>query len=337
MNTTVLIYGATGYTGQLVAREAVRRGLPTIVAGRDAAKVARLADELGVDGRAFDLADSEATREGLRGITVVLNAAGPFAITAAPLLAAALELGVHYLDTTAELGAFLHSEAADAAAITAGAMVMSGTGWDVVPSDTLAARTAARVTDPVSLMLALKIFVGTPGERIPLLFSQGSITSAAGFADYTGSVRVDGAITRREDAEPREVDFGFGPEDVTPAPMGDLVTGWKSTAIPNIEVFIAGGIPAPSEIAGENTPAGPDAADRAIGRARVYAKVVGSDGSSAEGIVDTPTGYGFTQLAAVEIVSRVLAGDFVPGFQTPASAYGADLLTSIGDSVFIDL
>lgn len=333
----VLIYGATGYTGQLISREAVRRGLAPIVAGRDAAKVKLLADELQTEGRSFDLSDAEATSVGLDGVFVVVNAAGPFAVTSEPLLAAALKSGAHYLDTTAELGAFLRSEAADAAATTAGVMVMSGTGWDVVPSDTLAVRTAARVADPVSLVLALKIFVGTDGERVPLLFSQGSLTSAVGFAEYAGSARVDSVIVKRADADIAPVDFGYGPEDVSPAPMGDLVTGYKSTGIPNIEVFVAGGIPAPTSSDGGQLPAGPDAADRAIGRARVYAKVVGRDGSSAEGLVDTPTGYGFTQLAAVEIVERILAGDFTIGFQTPASAYGESLLTSIGDSHFIDL
>jgi short subunit dehydrogenase-like uncharacterized protein len=333
----VLIYGATGYTGQLIAREAARRGLEPIVAGRDAAKVEQLADELGTEGRTFSLSDPEATKTGLLGASVVVNAAGPFAITAQPLLAAALEMRVHYLDTTAELGTFLRSEAADAAAIKAGIMVMSGTGWDVVPSDTLAVRTAARVTDPVSLILALKIFVGTEGERVPLLFSQGSLTSAAGFAEYAGSARIDGVITQRADVSTPAVDFGFGPEEVSPAPMGDLVTGWRSTGIPNIEVFVAGGIPTPTSADGQPLPDGPDEADRAIGRARVYAKVVGRDGSSAEGIVDTPTGYGFTQIAAVEIAARILEGEFTAGFQTPASAYGESLLTSIGDSTFIDL
>jgi len=337
MMTAFLIYGATGYTGQLVAREAIRRGLTPIVAGRNAAKVAQLAKELGVEGRTFDLSDSEATGAGLLGVELVLNAAGPFAVTAEPLLASALEMGVHYLDTAAELGAFLHSESADAAAKKAGVMVMSGTGWDVVPSDTLAARTAARVADPVSLTLALKVFVGTPGERVPLLFSQGSITSAAGFAQYTGSVRADGVMTKRADAAVTSIDFGYGPEDVSPAPMGDLVTGWKSTGIPNIDVYLAGGIPAPTATDGQPAPDGPDAEDRAIGRARVYAKVVGRDGSIAEGIVDTPTGYGFTQIAAVEIVARILDGEFSVGFQTPASAFGSSLLTSIGDSYFIDL
>jgi len=333
----LLIYGATGYTGELIAREAARRGLEPIVAGRDSAKVAALASELGTEGRAFDLTDAEATLRGLDGVTVVLNAAGPFAVTSTPLLTAALAVGAHYLDTAAELGAFLHSESADAAARAAGTMVMSGAGWDVVPSDTLAARTAARVADPVSLTLALKLFIGAPGDRVPLLFSRGSITSSAGFAPFVGSVRSDGVISKRADAPALSVDFGYGPEDVSPAPMGDIVTSWKSTGIPNIAVYVAGGVPAPDVADGQTLPDGPDAADRAIGRARVYARVVGRDGSVAEGLVDTPTGYGFTQIAAVEIAARILGGEFSVGFQTPASAFGESLLTSIADSRFIDL
>jgi short subunit dehydrogenase-like uncharacterized protein len=335
--TRLLIYGATGYTGQLVSREAVRRGLDPILAGRDTAKVARLADELGTEGRAFDLSDSEGTREAFAGVSTVMNVAGPFAVTARPLLSAALAEGAHYLDTTAELGTFLHSEAADALARDAGIMVMSGTGWDVVPSDTLAVRTAARVADPVALTLALKIFVGAPGEPLPLLFSRGSMTSALGFGALAGSVRSGGAIIQRTDTPPRMVDFGSGPEEVSLAPMGDLVTGWKSTGIPDIAVYIAGGIPVPTAAPGTELPAGPSTEDRLIGRARVHARVVGRDGSAAEGLVDTPTGYGFTAIAAVEIAARALDGLVTPGFQTPASAYGQDLLTSIGDSYFIDL
>jgi short subunit dehydrogenase-like uncharacterized protein len=337
MADRLLIYGAPGYTGELIAHEAVRRGLDIVVAGRNREKVDRLAANLGVEGRTFDLGDRNATEGALDGITVVLNVAGPFAVTAAPLLAASLREGVHYLDTTAELGTFLHSESAHRAAEEKGVMVMSGAGWDVVPSDTLATRTAARVDAPVSLRLALKIFVGAPGEPVPLLFSRGSITSALGFDAFAGSVRKDGSILRVEDSPGRTFDFGFGPEETALAPMGDLVTAWHSTGIPDIEVYVAGGIPLPTVAANAELPAGPSAGDRLIGRARVAAEVTGSDGTVARGIVDTPTGYGFTQLASVEIAARVLAGNFRPGFQSPSSAYGSELLTSIADSHFIDL
>lgn len=337
MTGRLLIYGATGYTGELIAREAVRRGLDPILAGRNADRVNRLAAELRSDGRVFDLTDTRGTENALRGVSVVLNAAGPFLVTAPPLLAASLAVGAHYLDTTAELGTFLLSESMDALARQTGVMVMSGTGWDVVPSDALAVRTAGRVNEPVSLRIALKIFVEQEGEPVPLLFSRGSITSALGFGAFTGSVRENGLLTQRIDPGPRSFDFGFGAEQTGLAPMGDLVTAWHSTGIPNIEVYVAGGVPLPTVAAGDSAPAGPDERDRGRGRARVAAEVTGRDGTIARGIVDTPTGYGFTQLASVEIAARALAGDFRPGFHSPASAYGPSLLTSISDSHFIDL
>jgi len=83
-------------------------------------------------------------------------------------------------------------------------------------------------------------------------------------------------------------------------------------------------------------PDGPSAQERSIGRSRVAAEVVGGDGTTVRGLVDTPTGYTFTQLASVKIAARVLNGSFTPGFQPPSSAYGPDLVPSIADSHFID-
>ena len=337
MSPRLLIYGATGYTGALVSREAIRRGLVPIVAGRNTDKVTALASALEVEGRTFDLTEPEEIARGLTDVSVVLNVAGPFSVTAPPLLAGAIRAGVHYLDTTAELGTFLLTEAANGSARRAGVMVMSGTGWDVVPSDALAARTAARVQDPVSLRLALKIFVGAAGDDIPLLFSRGSTTSALGFAEHAGSSRNDGVLTKDGGSAARSFDFGQGPERATLAPMGDLVTAFTSTGIPNIEVFVAGEVPLPTLPAGTDLPDGPSESDRAIGRARVAAEVTGRDGTIARGLVDTPTGYGFTIQSSVEIAARVLSGDFAPGFHSPASAYGPSILTSIADSHFIDL
>src|SRR3954451_6133154 len=104
--TDLLIYGATGYIGALIAREAVARGRRPILAGRTAAAVAALANELGLGHRAFALDDPAAVAAGLRGVAAVLNGAGPFARTAGPLAAACLAAGVHYLDITGEIGVF---------------------------------------------------------------------------------------------------------------------------------------------------------------------------------------------------------------------------------------
>ena len=90
MPSTFLLYGATGYTGSLTARTAVQRGLKPILAGRDAAKVKALADELGLAWRAFPLEDGAALNLALREVPVVLHCAGPYSRTYKPMVDACL-------------------------------------------------------------------------------------------------------------------------------------------------------------------------------------------------------------------------------------------------------
>src|SRR5436309_3392392 len=93
-----LIYGANGYTGALIAREAVARGHEPILAGRNAESLANHARELGVEKRVFDLDRAAAVDDGIQGVPVVLHCAGPFAHTSRPMASACLRTGTHYLD-----------------------------------------------------------------------------------------------------------------------------------------------------------------------------------------------------------------------------------------------
>src|SRR4051812_20540288 len=102
----LLIYGANGYTGALIARMAADRGQRPTLAGRDAASVSTLATGLGLESRAFPLDDPAALDAGLAGVAAVLHCAGPFAHTARPMVSACLRRRVHYLDVTGELGVF---------------------------------------------------------------------------------------------------------------------------------------------------------------------------------------------------------------------------------------
>jgi saccharopine dehydrogenase-like NADP-dependent oxidoreductase len=83
MSSLLMIYGATGYVGENVARTAGSLGLKAIVAGRDAAKLDRIASETGLERRAFGLDDPAAIDSALNSVAVVLNCAGPFKYTAA--------------------------------------------------------------------------------------------------------------------------------------------------------------------------------------------------------------------------------------------------------------
>ena len=105
-----LIYGANGYTGELIAREAKKRGLNPILAGRNAAKVAALAQELGLEHRAFDLGSPIEIGSHLGGVALVLHCAGPFSATSAPMIAACIQAKAHYLDITCEISVFEHAQ-----------------------------------------------------------------------------------------------------------------------------------------------------------------------------------------------------------------------------------
>ncbi|WP_329455177.1 hypothetical protein [Streptomyces sp. NBC_01497] len=74
-----------------------------------------------------------------------------------------------------------------------------------------------------------------------------------------------------------------------------------------------------------------------MGRSKVVAEVTGRNGSVARALIDTPTGYRFTQLSSVEIARRVLAGSFSAGFQSPSSGYGPEPALAVGDSRIKDL
>jgi short subunit dehydrogenase-like uncharacterized protein len=90
MQNQFVIYGANGYTGALVAREAVTRGLRPILAGRNAAALATLAGELGLDYRVVALDDPAGLDNLLAGVTAVLHCAGPFVFTSQPMADACL-------------------------------------------------------------------------------------------------------------------------------------------------------------------------------------------------------------------------------------------------------
>ncbi|MCS7475765.1 saccharopine dehydrogenase family protein [Umezawaea endophytica] len=341
MNARLLIYGATGYTGKLIAHRAREVGLDFAVGGRNADRVTALADELGVPAVVFPVDDEHALGTGLEGFSVALNVAGPFSATAGPMMRACVRAGAHYLDSTAEYAVFALAESLGDAAAAAGVMLLPGAGWDVVPSDCVAAHAARRVDRPRTLRIGLKLYRGPdPDEAFAggSMFSRGSLASNGSIVDLGALVRADGRITALPGPTSVDLDYGDGPESSVLLPMGDLITSWRSTSVPNIEVYFenARALPSPDgDLA--DLPDGPTEAQRALGRSRVAAEVVGDDGGVVRSYVDTPTGYGFTRLSTVEIARRVLAGDFAPGFQSPASAYGPELVATIADSHVVDL
>ncbi|WP_426088213.1 saccharopine dehydrogenase family protein [Janthinobacterium sp. PSPC1-1] len=327
MTQTILIYGATGYTGKLVAMQARETHLSFEVAGRNGPQVTALAEQLDVPCRIFALDDPETIIASLAGVTAVLNCAGPFASTARPLMEACIACGIHYLDITAEYKVYALAEACSERAAAAGVMLLPGVGWDVVPSDCLAMYLAAKVDQPQSLRIALQVANS---------MSRGSTTSVGEILGVGLLVRAEGIIVAKLDAAPARFDFGAGMVDSVPLSFGDLVTAWKSTGIPNIAMFVN----IKENVMPEGVaamPEGPSLEERAANRACAVAEVTGIDGAVVRARIDTINGYSYTPLAAVEALRLLAAGQFKPGFQTPATVFGAGFAVSIADTRIVDM
>ena len=345
---TFLLYGATGYTGELLAREAARRGLQPVLAGRNAPAVAALAQELSLPWRAFALTDTTELDAALREVTCVLHCAGPFAHTAAPMVAACLRTGRHYLDITGEIDVFEALARQDAAAQAAGIMLLPGVGFDVVPSDCLALHLKSRLPTAGRLTLAFRgLGAGVShGTQATMLLGVGA----------GGTVRRNGTLIPVPAAwRTRAIDFGTGPKLAVTIPWGDVSTAFYSTGIPNIEVFMAlppsavammkasrylGGLlgsrPVQSFLHRRIPAGGPDATQRAQGRMQLYGEATDAAGQRVVARLTGPEGYTLTMLAALHITEKVLCGDWKPGFQTPAKCYGAKLVLELPGVVLKD-
>jgi short subunit dehydrogenase-like uncharacterized protein len=335
----VLLYGASGYSGELIAEHAAANGARPILAGRAPAKIQSLAERLKCAHRIVGLDDAKKLDEALRDVDVVLNCAGPFTRTAAPMVDACLRTRTHYLDITGEVEVLEALAARDEAARSAGVMLLPGVGFDVVPTDCLAVHLARRLPDATELTLA---FAGAAklshGTTITMLENVGA-----------GAVRRDGAIVSVPPAwKTMDIDFGGVVRTCVTIPWGDVSTAFHSTGIPNIQVFLAapagarrlmkasrflGGLlrtrPVQRFLLGRVPEGGPDETTRASGETRLWGRVTNARGEVVEARLRTPEAYQTTVLTAFLIAERAARGDAPIGFQTPAKAYGPDLILEV--------
>lgn len=335
--TTILIYGATGYTGELVAAHALAQGLRPILAGRDATKIRRLAEPLGLDWRVAALDDAAALRDMLADVALVLHLAGPFSATSQPMVEACLATATHYVDISGEISVLEAVAARGVEAEAAGIMLLPGAGYDVVPSDCLAAHVAALLPGATRLKLSVAGFAGV---------SHGTAKTMVEALAFGTLARRGGRIVEVP-AQRGWADFGVGPRRTVALAWGDVATAWHSTGIPDIDVFfeapLALGVatslvPRLRRLLGHPRaqramkasiaavfPRGPSPARRASGRSIFVAEVL-ADGRRAASRLVTPEPYHLTMLTTVEIARRIAAGEAKPGYQTPSSAFGADFI-----------
>jgi short subunit dehydrogenase-like uncharacterized protein len=337
-----MIYGANGYTGRLMALEAVRRGMRPLLAGRNAAEVEGLAGELGLPARVFTLDDERSVRDALRGLRLVLHCAGPFSATSQPMIRGCLHSGAHYLDITGEISVFENAWGQGDAARRADVVLCPGTGFDVVPTDCLAASLVARLPSATGLSLAFE-----PGGGM----SRGTAkTSVEGLA-RGGCVRRGGELQRVPLAwKTRRIPFAHGERLAVTIPWGDVFTAWVSTGVPDIEVYLSvppatvrslrrlrlvqpllglGWVQGLMKRRIDRRGAGPSDERRASTRTEVWGEVTSADGRCVQGTMTTPNGYELTVTASLGIVEHLLKADVEGGYYTPSLLVGADFAAGL--------
>lgn len=345
MSKSWMIYGANGYTGALMAREAMARGLTPILAGRKRERIEPLAQELGLEYRVFDLANAGEVAAGLAGVGVVLHCAGPFSATAEPMMQACMKSGAHYLDIAGEIAVFERAHALHAQAQKAGVVLCPGVGFDVVPTDCVAAALKAALPDATHLAL---------GFDTSSSLSPGTAKTVIEGMEFGGQARQGGEIVSVPQAwHTREIDFGRGEKHAMTIPWGDVSTAYQSTGIPNIEVYV----PVPRSFvmmakAGnymgwlwrreavknglkrlvDKFVEGPDADRRASQPTYVWGEVVNAAGQKKTARVTVASVYEFTLLGALGIVEYLLAAAPEGGSYTPSRLMGHEYVTRLPGS-----
>jgi len=330
---SVLIYGATGYTGRLLADELVRHGISPTLAGR-AENVREAGRSMDLPTSVFALDDDAAAATALADAAVLINVAGPFGRTQKPLIRACIASGTHYLDIAGEVAEVRSAFEFDEQASRAGVMVMPAAGFGVVPTDIAAAEAARLVPDATSLA----ILYATDGG-----VSRGTLRTVLKDIDRPGFRRSGGTLVQAlpAESERRFEVAGKSFKAVYNPWRADLFTAGQSTGIPEIgtwSVFpgvivrmMKGRLLWLRDLILNHglrwLPDGPGERQLRAGRTYVTAIAEGDPGSQSVSLTG-PEAYVFTVRCVRALTQKILAGGAMAGCRTP-SVFGRELLDDI--------
>ncbi|MCX4763679.1 saccharopine dehydrogenase NADP-binding domain-containing protein [Streptomyces sp. NBC_01275] len=306
--TKVTVFGAYGHTGRFVVAHLLERGFVPVLSGRDADKLRALAASApGLEVRPASVDDPASLDRALAGADAVINCAGPFAVTAAPVIEAALRAGIPYVDVAAEIEAnvdtFTHfaDRARTAGAVIVPAMAFYGGLGDLLATAAMGEWTAA---DEADIAYGLSSWRPTPGTR----------TAGTVSRERRGGRRVrytDGRLDYHDD-EPTLLKWPFPDpmgvrEVVGEFTMADVVTVPSHLSIPEVRTHMT--TEAARDLSAPDTPA-PTAADE-NGRSDqtfLVDAVVRSGGAERRAVACGRDIYAVTAPLAVEAVHRILTG-----------------------------
>lgn len=348
MQQHFLLYGANGYTGELIARFASGYDLVPILAGRRKEAIEPLAQKLGLPFLVFDLQDNSALKNALKEVKLIMHCAGPYDHTAIPVIEACLETQTHYIDLNGDLDVFEKIRLYDQKAKDSNIMLLPGAGFDVVPTDCLALWLKNKLPDATHLEIAFAIL----GSKL----SRGTSLTTVLKLGEPGATRKNGLITPEPVGKTgKKIPFKTADGEqkglfVMSIPWGDVSTAYFSTGIPNITSYtgMAKAVWIFNKgqslfnwllrtsfmrnlvrgIINRQSP-GPGDAMRDKAVSLIWAKVQNQKGESVTGTMQTPEAYSLTASSMLLVAQKILNGQYKPGYQTPSSAYGPDLVMEI--------
>jgi short subunit dehydrogenase-like uncharacterized protein len=347
---TIIVYGSYGYTGQLIVKECKAKSLDVILAGRNREALQKQHEQTGYPFEVLDVHESAKLKSLLQKGKIVIHCGGPFRFTAQTMADACLETKTHYTDITGEYQVFELLAGYDAKAKQSGIMIMPGTGFDVVPSDCLALHLKNRLPSATHLQLAFTMSRGG--------LSRGTAKSMTEGLGYGSLIRSNGKLIPIPIGQKViEVDFGTFKTLTLNIPWGDISTAWRSTGIPNIEVYTGATDKMIRKAKRSNyfnwllrqrwvkdymlkqidkKPAGPSDKNRESGRSFLWGRVWDDAGKECITLLETLSGYALTAKTSVLITEKILQNEFKPGYQTPAMMYGEGLILEIPTTQWID-
>ncbi len=341
-NKQLMIYGANGYTGKLIVQEAINKGFKPIIAGRNSDAINVLSKELSLPQRIFSLNNITTITDNLSDVYLVIHCAGPFSVTAKPMMEACMNSNTHYTDITGEISVFELAQSFNQKAKNSNVVLCPGVGFDVIPTDCLASLLQEKMPDATHLALGFD-----SGSNM----SPGTAkTSIEGLASG-GKIRQNGTIISVPLAyKERKIDFGRGDKNAITIPWGDVSTAYYSTGIPNIEVFIPMSPKVVKNMRKMNKfrwllkfefiqnlmkkqvdkkTTGPDEQQREKLRTFLWGEVTNNKGDKVTGRLETCNGYRLTYIAAVDVALFMFNNNIEGGAYTPSKLINNQLIFKI--------
>lgn len=350
MKNKIILYGANGYTGKLIAQKAKQDNIDITLAGRNESSIVRMAEELGFKSICFSLENVKENPELLSPFDILINCAGPFSLTAETMMKACLHSHCHYLDITGEISIFEMGYDLHQAGKDKGIIICPGVGFDVIPTDCLAARLKEELPDATELTLAFESVGGklSPGT---------TKTSIEGIAKG-GRIRLNGKIKEVPlGYKSRNLDIGNGIKSFVTIPWGDVATAGFSTGIKNIEVYIPLSKKKIKKLKWLNNfkwvlgikfiqnymknkvdknIKGPSDTERADSKTFVWGEI--SNGrKTMMGSFETANGYDVTAEGALSIATYIIQNEIDGGYYTPSMLCGSRWIEDFSNTTSISI